>query len=75
MELDAERARLNEAHENTQPWYRWKPYLAERQWGTVREDYSPAGTAWAAWRVYKIEKRTTGKADATSWSAYFTSYC
>ena len=46
VELDAERARLNEAHENTQPWYRWAPYLAERQWGTVREDYSPAGTAW-----------------------------
>jgi len=29
-----------------QPWRRWGPYLAERQWGTVREDYSPGGTAW-----------------------------
>ena len=28
------------------PWYHWGPYLAERQWGTVREDYSPYGTAW-----------------------------
>jgi len=28
------------------PWHRWGPYLAERQWGTVREDYSPWGTAW-----------------------------
>jgi hypothetical protein len=28
------------------PWYRWGPYLAERAWGTVREDYSPGGTAW-----------------------------
>ncbi len=27
-------------------WYRWGPYLSERQWGTVREDYSPGGTAW-----------------------------
>lgn len=27
-------------------WYRWGPYLTERQWGTVREDYSPNGTAW-----------------------------
>jgi hypothetical protein len=46
LELNAERARLVEAHENTQPWYRWGPYLTERQWGTVREDYSPAGSAW-----------------------------
>src|SRR4051794_2443578 len=28
------------------PWYQWGPYLSERQWGTVREDYSPGGTAW-----------------------------
>ena len=27
-------------------WQRWGPYLSERQWGTVREDYSPNGTAW-----------------------------
>ena len=27
-------------------WRRWGPYLSERQWGTVREDYSPGGTAW-----------------------------
>ncbi len=43
---DAERNRLQEVHEHTQPWYRWGPYLSERQWGTVREDYSPNGTAW-----------------------------
>ncbi len=42
----AERNRLQEAHENRQPWYRWGPYLSERQWGTVREDYSPYGNAW-----------------------------
>src|SRR5215217_7638778 len=28
------------------PWYHWGPYLSERAWGTVREDYSPGGTAW-----------------------------
>src|SRR4051795_7759195 len=28
------------------PWGQWGPYLSERQWGTVREDYSPGGTAW-----------------------------
>ncbi len=43
---DAEQNRLQEAHEDKQPWYRWGPYLTERQWGTVREDYSPDGTAW-----------------------------
>ncbi len=32
-------------HEAT-PWYEWGPYLSERQWGTVREDYSPGGSAW-----------------------------
>ena len=46
LELNAERTRLTEAHENIQPWYQWGSYLTERQWGTVREDYSPAGTAW-----------------------------
>ena len=43
---NAEQNRLQEAHEEKQPWYRWGPYLSERQWGTVREDYSPNGTAW-----------------------------
>jgi len=43
---NAEQNRLQEAHEDKQPWYRWGPYLSERQWGTVREDYSPNGTAW-----------------------------
>ena len=41
-----EHNRLQEAHENGQAWYRWGPYLSERQWGTVREDYSPEGNAW-----------------------------
>ena len=44
--VDAERNRLQEVHEGKQPWYRWGPYLSERQWGTVREDYSPYGNAW-----------------------------
>ena len=40
-----EELRLREAQERTAHWRRWGPYLAERQWGTVREDYSPQGTA------------------------------
>ena len=42
----AERARLAEADAGTQPWRDWGPYLSERAWGTVREDYSPDGDAW-----------------------------
>ncbi|TCO50687.1 MGH1-like glycoside hydrolase domain-containing protein [Actinocrispum wychmicini] len=44
---DAERKRLTEADTNGVPWRRWGPYLSERQWGTVREDYG-AGDAWAS---------------------------
>ncbi|MGL4650525.1 MAG: MGH1-like glycoside hydrolase domain-containing protein, partial [Caldilineaceae bacterium] len=42
-----EQARLNEAREKRVPWKKWGPYLSERQWGTVREDYSDDGNAWA----------------------------
>src|SRR6266487_1925841 len=38
--------RLKEAEERTVHWRRWGPYLSDRQWGTVREDYSAAGSAW-----------------------------
>jgi hypothetical protein len=43
---DAERRRLAEADSGAKPWRSWGPYLAERAWGTVREDYSEYGTAW-----------------------------
>src|SRR5579884_512270 len=43
----AEMQRLAEAEAHAKHWRRWGPYLAERSWGTVREDYSPNGTAWA----------------------------
>ena len=42
----AELARLAEARERGVPWRKWGPYLSERQWGTVREDYSENGDAW-----------------------------
>ena len=41
-----EQKRLNEARERGIPWKKWGPYLSERQWGTVREDYSEDGNAW-----------------------------
>ena len=42
----AEQKRLNHAREAGIPWKKWGPYLSERQWGTVREDYSEDGNAW-----------------------------
>ena len=41
-----EAERLEEGKSESAPWRRWGPYLSERQWGTVREDYSSNGTAW-----------------------------
>ena len=41
-----EKIRLQEARENKLPWKKWGPYLSDRQWGTVREDYSESGDAW-----------------------------
>ncbi len=42
----AEALRLEEAREHGVLWRQWGPYLSERQWGTVREDYSEDGNAW-----------------------------
>src|ERR1700740_3206161 len=44
--MNAEEKRLEESRKRKIHWKRWGPYLSERQWGTVREDYSPNGTAW-----------------------------
>ena len=44
--MTREELRLQEAQQRRAHWRRWGPYLAERQWGTVREDYSAGGTAW-----------------------------
>ncbi|HEX6922000.1 MAG TPA: glucosidase [Actinomycetes bacterium] len=47
VQLGAEQRRLAEADTSGVPWRRWGPYLSERQWGTVREDYSDNGDAWS----------------------------
>jgi hypothetical protein len=44
--MTAEHVRLEETHGQKIPWKKWGPYLSERQWGTVREDYSDSGDAW-----------------------------
>jgi hypothetical protein len=46
MTTNAESARLSEGGAAGGPWKLWGPYLSERQWGTVREDYSPSGDCW-----------------------------
>ncbi|MET0218353.1 MAG: glucosidase [Burkholderiales bacterium] len=46
MSTETEQDRLAEARDHEIPWKKWGPYLSERQWGTVREDYSQDGNAW-----------------------------
>src|SRR4029434_10226019 len=59
-ESSAEQTRLQEDREGRAAWKKWGPYLSERQWGTVREDYSSNGDAWnyfshdnAQYRAYR----------------------
>jgi hypothetical protein len=44
--MNAEQKRLEESNKRTKHWKKWGPYLSERAWGTVREDYSADGAAW-----------------------------
>ena len=46
-DMNPEELRLEETREEQVPWKKWGPYLSERQWGVVREDYSDDGDAWA----------------------------
>ena len=50
--MSAEKTRLLETRYSEVPWKKWGPYLSERQWGTVREDYSPDGSAWQ-WTTFE----------------------
>jgi len=53
-----EQQRLIENQATGSKWHRWGPYLSERQWGTVREDYSPGGTAWDYFTHEQARSRT-----------------
>ncbi len=44
--MTREQFRLKQSRERAEHWKRWGPYVSERAWGTVREDYSPWGEAW-----------------------------
>ena len=54
----AEQMRLDEVPEKVVPWKQWGPYLSERQWGTVREDYSENGDAWNYFTHDQARSRT-----------------
>ena len=53
-----ETLRLEEAREGKAFWKKWGPYLSERQWGTVREDYSEGGDAWDYFTHDQARSRT-----------------
>ncbi|HET9222527.1 MAG TPA: hypothetical protein VFO07_08490, partial [Roseiflexaceae bacterium] len=53
-----EQSRLDEARDQGIPWKKWGPYLSERQWGTVREDYSSDGNAWNYFSHDQARSRT-----------------
>ena len=66
--------RLEDGLRQAGEWYRWGPYVSERQWGTVREDYSADGEAWdylphdhARSRAYRWER--TGWPGSVTWSS------
>ncbi len=57
-ELTSEKGRLAEADSGALPWRAWGPYLSERAWGTVREDYSATGEAWSFFPHEHARSRT-----------------
>lgn len=71
--MTEEHGRLEAARKDTVVWRRWGPYLSERQWGTVREDYSENGNAWdyfthdqARSRAYRWGEDGLGESPTTS---------
>ena len=56
--LSAEQKRMQEDDRRTKNWKRWGPYLSERQWGTVREDYSAHGSVWSYFTHDQARSRT-----------------
>ncbi len=66
--MTPEKQRLDEAREQKIPWRKWGPYLSERQWGTVREDYSENGDAWGYFTHDQARSRPISGA-RTGWPA------
>ena len=68
MARTAEHLRLEEHKSETARWKKWGPYLSERQWGTVREDYSQDGNAWDYFSTTRPVREPTAGAK-TVWPA------
>ena len=64
--VNAERLRLDEADTGGVPWRRWGPYLSERQWGTVREDYGISAEALSAGGRGAIKREAAGGRTGTA---------
>ena len=80
--LNAKQQRLQAQREGREHWRMWGPYLAERAWDTVREDYSPNGTAWeffshdqARSRAYRWNEDCMGGICDESQILCFLSHC
>jgi len=58
--VSAERLRVGEADTGSVPWRRWGPYLSERQWGTVREDYGSGDNTWSHFPHEQARARRRG---------------
>ena len=63
--------RLDEAEARKAHWRRWGPYLSERQWGTVREDYSDNGDAWNYFTHDQARSRAY-RGGRTDWEEFAT---
>ncbi len=69
--MTAEQSRLQDTHRNI-PWKKWGPYLSERQWGTVREDYSDNGDAW---NYFSHDQARSRAYHLATWAAWFDVGC
>ena len=77
MKKNAERQRISENEYKDNPLEKWGPYLSERQWGTVREDYSESGNAWSYFPFDHAHARTYiwGEDGLLGLTDYFQNLC
>lgn len=75
--MNQENIRLSQEEDRAKNWKRWGPYLSERQWGTVREDYSDHGNSWAAFPHDHARKRAYrwGEDGLQGWSDRSSRLC
>ena len=75
--MNQENIRLSQEEDHAKNWKRWGPYLSERQWGTVREDYSDHGNSWAAFPHDHARKRAYrwGEDGLQGWSDRSSRLC